>query len=319
MSARSAKPPAGGRGPRDSRRLTRTARTRVTSSTPKWPLFWPIAALQFQVTEGNGSRSDVRGKYSHLAWLLPLLPPCHHYVEPYGGSAAALLNREPSPLETYNDLDGEVANFFRVLRANRDELLETIGLTPFSREEFLHALSASPVGTSDLERARRFFVRARQARTGLAQKATQGRWANCRTTSRSGMAGAVSRWLGSVVTLPEIAERLLRVQIENRPAIEVVQRYDSPGTLFYCDSPYLASTRGDANSYGYEMSERDHAELARALRSCRGRVAVSGYDCDLMDGLYEGWQRIEGPQKTAHSVKRPRQEFLWTNYADTGR
>jgi DNA adenine methylase len=56
------------------------------------------------------------GKFSHLDWLLPLLPACHHYCEPFAGSAAVLLNRPPAPVETYNDLDGEVANFFRVLR-----------------------------------------------------------------------------------------------------------------------------------------------------------------------------------------------------------
>ena len=256
------------------------------------------------------------GKFSHLAWLLPLLPASHHYVEPFGGSAAVLLNRPPSALETYNDLDGEVVNFFRILRTERDALIEAIALTPFSREEFLRSLDTTGPRIPDLERARRFFVRARQARTGLAQTATPGRWANCRGTSRSGMAGAVSRWLGSVETLPAIAERLLRVQIENRPAIDVIRRYDSPGTLFYCDPPYVSSTRGDVNSYGYELTEDGHAELARTLRRCRGKVAVSGYDCELMGRLYDGWHRIEGPRKTAHSVKRPRQEFLWTNYLD---
>ena len=50
------------------------------------------------------------GKYSHLDWLLPLLPTCHHYCEPFAGSGAVLLNRSPAPVETYNDLDGEVAN-----------------------------------------------------------------------------------------------------------------------------------------------------------------------------------------------------------------
>src|SRR5437763_7567247 len=76
------------------------------------------------------------GKFSHLDWLLPLLPACHHYCEPFAGSAAILLNRPPSPVETYNDLDGEVVNFFRVLRTEKDKLIEAIALTPFSREEF---------------------------------------------------------------------------------------------------------------------------------------------------------------------------------------
>src|SRR6266581_6978596 len=101
------------------------------------------------------------GKYSHLDWLLPLLPACHHYVEPFAGSAAVLLNREPSPVETYNDIDGEVVNFFRVLRDQREVLIEAIGLTPFSREEFELAISQPTQDLTDLERARRFFVRAR--------------------------------------------------------------------------------------------------------------------------------------------------------------
>src|SRR5438093_12089810 len=107
------------------------------------------------------------GKFSHLAWLLPLLPNCHHYCEPFAGSGAVLLNRPPSPVETYNDLDGEVVNFFRVLRDEKDRLVEAIGLTPFSREEFALACKISP-DLSALERARRFYVRARQVRTGLA-------------------------------------------------------------------------------------------------------------------------------------------------------
>src|SRR5882724_10966277 len=79
------------------------------------------------------------GKFSHLEWLLPLLPDCHHYCEPFAGSGAVLLNRRPSPIETYNDLDGEVANFFRALRDEQEHLVRAIALTPFSRQEFARA------------------------------------------------------------------------------------------------------------------------------------------------------------------------------------
>ncbi len=253
------------------------------------------------------------GKFSHLDWLLPLLPKCHHYCEPLGGSAAVLLNREPSPVETYNDIDGEVVNFFRVLRNQKEKLIEAIGLTPFSREEFYLALNEGD-SLSDLERARRFFIRARQSRTGLAQTASLGRWANCKNTSRSGMSGVVSRWLGSVEDLPYVASRLLSVQIENRPATEVIKLYDGPVTLFYCDPPYVHSTRGDDKSYRYEMSEEEHRELATVLHKCEGKVAISGYRCELMDELYEGWHRYDAQPKNCHSVKELRQEALWMNY-----
>ena len=255
------------------------------------------------------------GKYSHLDWLAPLLPPCEHYCEPFAGSAAVLLNREPSPVETYNDLDGEVVNFFRMLRCGKDELIRAITLTPFSREEFARACELDP-NASDLERARRFFVRARQVRTGLAQKATIGRWANCKNTSRAGMSGVVSRWLGSVDHLPWVAERLLRVQIENRPAVDVIRLYDSETTLFYCDPPYIHSTRGDKNAYGIEMTDQDHRDLAEVLNGARAKIAVSNYQCDLMDELYPlgKWRKHVAQPKTNHATKGTRTEVLWTNY-----
>jgi len=254
------------------------------------------------------------GKYSHLKWLLPLLVKCHHYCEPFAGSAAVLLNRKPSPVETYNDMDGEVVNFFRVLRNQTSRLKKAIALTPFSREEFYKAINGEGESLSDLERARRFYIRARQARTGLAQTASLGRWANCKKTSRSGMSGVVSRWLGGVEMLDDIAERLLRVQIENRPGIEVIELYDDKDTFFYCDPPYPHESRGDSKAYLYEMTEEEHEDLADALHKIKGKAAVSGYRCALMDRLYKDWKRHDAPSKRCHSVKKTRQEALWTNY-----
>lgn len=254
------------------------------------------------------------GKFSHLNWILPLLPECHHYCEPFGGSAAVLINRPPSPAETYNDIDGEVTNFFRMLREHKEDLIQAIGLTPFSREEFYIACQPPPKDVSNLERARRFFVRARQVRTGLAQTASLGRWANCKNTTRNGMSGVVSRWLGSVEQLPEIADRLLRVQIENRPALEVIDLYDDPGSLFYCDPPYPHASRGDSKAYGFEMNDKDHRQLAVRLNQIHGRAAVSGYRCQLYDSLYKKWRRIDALSKHCHSVKQVRQECLWVNY-----
>lgn len=254
------------------------------------------------------------GKFNHLDWLMPLLPAAHHYCEPFAGSAAVLINRQPSPVETYNDVDGEVVTFFRVLRDKPEELTRAISLTPFSREEFHKAITNTPKTTSDVELARRFYIRARQTRTGLAQTATLGRWANCKETSRAGMSGVVSRWLGGVEALPEIAERLARVQIENRPALDVVRLYDSPKTLFYCDPPYLHTTRGDSKAYGFEMDEGEHIDLAAALNRCKGKVALSGYRNRLMDKLYKDWRRYDAVAKQCHSIKQIRQECLWMNY-----
>lgn len=254
------------------------------------------------------------GKYVHLDFILPHLPQdADHFCDVYGGSAAVLINRAPASAETYNDLDSELTNFFAVLRDQHDELIRQIGLTPFSREELANACQPEP-GLPSLERARRFYVRARQTRTGLAQTSSEGRWAHCVLTSRAGMAGAVSRWLGAVEKLPEIAQRLQRVQIENAPALEIIERYDTPRTLFYLDPPYVHQSRGDAAAYSHEMTDEDHIELARCLRRIEGRAVLSGYQSALYEELFGDWYSVEATEKLCNSSKGKRTESLWMNF-----
>ena len=102
------------------------------------------------------------------------------------------------------------------------------------------------------------------------------------------MSGVISRWFGGIEALSEIGPRLLRVQIENRPAIDVIRLYDSPDTLFYCDPPYLHETRGDSKAYGFEMDEEQHRNLATALNRITGKAAVSGYRCDAYGQAIQG-------------------------------
>ncbi|MBC6420077.1 MAG: DNA adenine methylase, partial [Prochloron sp. SP5CPC1] len=100
----------------------------------------------------------------------------------------------------------------------------------------------------------------------------------------------------------------------NSTAIEVMKRYDSEETLFYCDPPYPHDSRGDTNAYGYEMTDDDHRQLAEVLKNVKGKVALSGYHCDLYSDLYRDWDYIESPTKRCLSVKQPRVEVLWVNY-----
>ena len=254
------------------------------------------------------------GKYVHLDFILPHLPvDAEHFCDVYGGSAAVTINRAPAPVETYNDLDSELVNFFAVLRRQPDELIREIGLTPFSREELVTACTPTP-DLGALERARRFYVRARQTRTGLAQTSSEGRWAHCVLTSRAGMAGAVSRWLGAVEGLPAIAQRLQRVQIENAPALEVIKRYDTAKTLFYLDPPYVHGSRGDVSAYGHEMTDEDHRDLAHMLSRIEGRAVLSGYRSSLYDELFADWYRVDAPEKLCNSSKKKRTESLWMNF-----
>ena len=130
------------------------------------------------------------------------------------------------------------------------------------------------------------------------------------------MSGVISRWLAGVEMLPAIAERLIRVQIENRPAADVIRLYDSKQTLFYCDPPYVHSTRGDSKAYVHEMTDEQHAELAAVLNKVKGKVAFSNYECELLNDLYPTpkWQKFTSKPRTNHATKGKRVEVLWTNY-----
>ena len=254
------------------------------------------------------------GKYSHLDFILPRIPnDAQHFCDVYGGSAAVLVNLPPFPAETYNDIDSELVNFFQTLRNQGTRLIKAISLTPFSREELVRACKPEK-GLSRLERARRFYVRARQTRTGLAQTSSEGRWAHCVLTSRAGMAGAVSRWLGSAEGLPQIVQRLQRVQIEHAPALEVIRRYDAKDTVFYLDPPYVHAARGDAAAYGHEMTDGEHEDLAGTLNRIRGRAILSGYRTNLYDRLFAQWRRIDAPERLCRSARKPRRESLWLNF-----
>ena len=266
------------------------------------------------------------GKTEHVDFILPLLPADDAvYVEPFGGSAAVMLARQPAPMEIYNDINGEVVLFYRVLREQPEELIAAINLTPTSREEFYIACYDTRE-ISDVERARRFWIKAAQSRNGIVWKASLSAWSrmssNRRACIRRGRAKNVARTEVFKNALWPVVDRFLKVQIDNSPALEVVEHYDSPDTLFYCDPPYLHETRTDKAGYtSCELSLADHDALAQALTQCKGRVAVSLYDSDVLQELYPPgiWRRYYDKPKAltaANGAKPTRRvaELLLTNY-----
>ena len=268
------------------------------------------------------------GKQSQLNWLLPLLPPAKHFIDLFGGSGAVLFNRVPSPIETYNDIDDGVVNFFRVLREKPAELLRLLALTPYSREERRHAYRMIDTATniSDVEKARMFYVLARQTRAQMAQRANNmlNSWRFSRDAIQQNLSSYVAQWQNAIDGLAYVAARLRNVQIENYPALRIIELYDNPETLIYADPPYVLSTRAvdKRDIYRHEMSDEDHTTLSQHLHTFKGLVAVSGYRNALYDRLYSDWDRIDMPTHAASAIKsgfnnsenNERIECLWTNY-----
>lgn len=245
------------------------------------------------------------GKTTLAPRIAELLPEHDHYVEPFAGSLAVLLAKEPSKAETVNDLDGDIVNFWKVLRDHPEDLVRVANLTPHSRAELMEA-SASLDG-SDLERARRVWVRLTQGRTNSMRP--EPGWRFNRGTSKL-MGKQVKSYAAH---MPSAAERLAVVSIENRDAIDLIRDYGSePSVCIYADPPYLGSTR--AANYRMEMLEDDlHAKLASALRECKASVILSGYASPLYEELYPGWHRMELKAPTAMSGRAAENEVLWSN------
>lgn len=270
------------------------------------------------------------GKSSHLAWLLPLLPQTTHFVDVFGGSGAVIMNREPSPIETYNDLDSGVVTFFRVLRNHTADLLRAIALTPYSREErriayeTLDALKKS-AGSSDLEKARLFFVLAKQTRSGLAQSrhSLLNSWRFTRDRISQGVAVYVQQWDDALDGLAAVAARFRTIQIENYSWDDVIDLYDTPDTLFYCDPPYVHESRSSGHikdEYAFEMTDDDHRRFAAKLHRIKGKAAVSGYPSSLYDEIFGDWQCVKMPVSSSAGTRQgsggagERIECLWANY-----
>jgi len=253
------------------------------------------------------------GKWRIGRWVIDHFPAHRVYVEPYCGAASVLMQKPRSQAEIINDLDSEIVNVFRVLREPEQaaRLAEVCALTPYARAEFALSYEASE---DPVEQARRTILR------GFLAHSTRGTSGQHRTGFRDADQGNVvgprvwGRYPEHVMTW---CRRLAGVVIENRPALEVMARFDAvregPETLWYLDPPYVYGTRG-ANadwkrSYRHEMTDEDHRELAAVARALRGMVLISGYPSALYDELYGDWTRVE--RKSWADGQRARVECLW--------
>jgi DNA adenine methylase len=271
----------------------------------------PVEAGGSRDRSARPTRAALRyygGKARLAPWIVAHLPPHVCYVEPFGGAASVLLRKPPAPCEVYNDLDGEIVGFFRVLRERPDDLVEAIRTTPFARAEVDAACAPAPPGLDDLERARRVYVRAWQGRHGLPARGRMG-WRFERAAA--GTPTAVRQWT-DLERIWAAAGRLRHVQLECDDALRVITRFDTADTLTYADPPYPAATRGErwaTSAYAHELSDAGHRRLADVLHAIRGMAVISGYPGSLYCELYAGWPVVTRRART--NGARAATEALW--------
>ena len=240
------------------------------------------------------------GKVRISSWVTSFFPGHKIYVEPFGGAAGVLLNKEPSPLEVYNDLNSDLVNFFRVLRDKEKaaELIRRLRLTPYAREEY-YSFYPMPEG-DDIERARALVCRTGMG-IGISMAVSDSRSDFAGDNKKIGKKAKV--FVNRVENMWKIAERFRSVVIECRDALDLIPRYDSPDTLWYLDPPY---------NCGYSFKYRagvDQKAMLGAFKNVSGYVVLSGYMSELYADELAGWHMETRTNQTfGHKDK---EECLW--------
>lgn len=242
-------------------------------------------------------------------WVISFFPPHRVYVEPFGGAASVLLRKPRVHSEIYNDLDRDVVNLFRVLRepAKAANLARMLFLTPFDRAEFE---AAYEIGGDNLERARKLVVRSYM---GFGSDShNKERATGYRVNATRGGASPGGDWRNYPASLAAVVDRLRGVMVENKPAVDIMRRFDLPEALHYADPPYVHATRSAARGeYAHEMADSDHEVLAACLHGLKGHVVLSGYRSPLYERLYGAWPSFDKASKT--NRKYDRTETVWLN------
>lgn len=250
-------------------------------------------------------------KWSIANWIIGFFPEHHSYLEAFFGSGAVLFNKPRSNIETVNDLDGNVINLFDWIKRDPERLAHEIYYTPYARQVYEDAFETK--SKDSLERAVNFYIRLNMGH-GFRTTGEKVGWKN--DVQGRERAYASREWCELPEKIMQAAERLRGAQIENRPAVELIERFNYPNVLVYCDPPYVLQTR-HGKQYMYELDNKGQNDLLDVLLTHRGPVLLSGYDNDLYNDRLKGWYKEE---TTSYSqVCSKKREILWMNFEPYGR
>lgn len=255
------------------------------------------------------------GKGHLYKWILNNFSSHEVYVEPFGGGASVLLNKEPSTKEIYNDLEQSIFNLFSIVQKRVSDLVEILKPIPHKKEIYLENLetyrSSEFFSLSSLEKAKVTYIVLRQSRAGTA---TTYSWSKriCK-----GIPEEEYGWESSKENIINIHNRIKNVELYNKSAIDIIKQYDSTETFFYLDPPYLDSTRVSKKVYKKEMTIEDHILLLDLINQVKGKIMLSGYSSQLYDQKLSSWNKRTKSSvlHSSHSKKKTQKtECLWLNY-----
>ena len=249
------------------------------------------------------------GKQSLAATILGLIPPHRLYCEPFVGGAAVFFAKEKSKVEIINDTNGEIVNFYEVLKRDFTALEKEVAISLHSRKQHRHAkaIYENPDLFDRVKRAWAVWVLA----NGSYGCMLDGGFGYDRT-GKYGQKLENKRAAFSI----DYAIRLQRVQIECCDALRIIENRNVEDAFFYCDPPYVGADQGHYDGY----TQADFDALLSLLERVKGKFLLSSYRNKSLTEFTQknGWHTLEFKMACAmthgHSTKKTKIEVLTANY-----
>lgn len=248
---------------------------------------------------GNGINRPANrwygGKWRIGKWIASHFPEHKIYVEPFGGMWSVGLQKPQSEVEIYNDIHPGATNFWTRLKEDSERLIQDIDAIQWNDQTVEWAKEM--MTTDPFESAVKFYIQ-------------------CRISYAGGGTGWGSGYSPKTFDRKEhsdhshliaIAKRIKNLQIYGEDALDIIREFDSPDTLFYCDPPYLESTRNSHTPYEYEFDR--HEELIALLGSIQGKAIISGYPSFKYASLLSSWSRKDTQGMT--TSRKDATECIW--------
>ena len=213
-----------------------------------------------------------------------MIPPHRQYNEPFFGGGAVFFAKKPSEVEFINDINGEMVNFYKVLKRRFEELKSEIDVTLHS--EFQHqqarGIYANPLQYDDVIRAWAVWMLSKQSYSSIL-----GNTWSVKIDSNKAKSIQAAKEAFTVT----YARRLEHTSIFARDAINVIVSTDTPTTFRYVDPPYYNADMGHYGGY----TEMDFKNLLNTLSNVQGKFLLSSYPSDLLRESVSahGWRMRE--------------------------
>jgi DNA adenine methylase len=238
-------------------------------------------------------------KYPLRKRIIPLFPRHITYVEPFAGSAAIFFNKPKADVNVLNDLDKDTVKRLRLLkRVSKDKSKYKQNLT--SLKAIKHFFDNHTDSDTDL-----LLYEKIKACTGFSGQPV------VKSTD-------IYKPFNPIKMLDRINEyqdKLKGVTITTQDYAKVIQKYDSPTTLFFLDPPYEDTSK----SFGYaEDTDFNFERLNDILRDIKGFFFMTINDSTRIRKLFSNFiQKSVNVSALWQNTNKIRKELFITNYTLT--